>query len=186
MPKQSRSQEKDMFNVDRLFSAMTTATLVLEILALIVLVAAGVGYLLVLTGYYDLIITSLDLTVLVFLFGGGITFFVLIGFLGFFLRIHKGVKRFVLGDGVGHVVTASREGRTILILYAGSILFFFIASGYGFYLLWKYYVKIIFVTESIFVPLIIAAVGLIVTCLVAQVISAGVSRYAARVARDIQ
>ena len=186
MPKQSGSQGKDTFNVDRLFSVMTTATLVIELLACIMLIAAGVGYLLVLTGYYDIITANIDLTVLVFLVGGGITFFVLIGFLGFFLRVQGGVKRFVLGDGIGRIVTASREGTTILVLYAGSIIFFFIASGYGFYLLWKYYIKIIFQAESLFMPFIIAAIGLIITCFVAQLISAGVSRYAARVARDIK
>lgn len=186
MPKQSRSEGKDMFNVDRLFSVMTTATIIIEIVACIVLIGAGVGYLLVLTGYYDIIAANIDLFILLFLLGGGITFFILIAFIGFFIRIQDNVKRFVLADGIGHVVTASREGRIILVLYAGSILFFFIASGYGFYLLWKYYIKIIFQTESIFVPLMIAAVGLILTCLVAQVISAGVSRYAARVARDIE
>ena len=186
MPKQSRSEEKDVFNVDRLFSVMTTATLVIELLACIVLIGAGVGYLLVLTGYYDIISANTDLFVLLFLVGGGITFFILIGFLSVFIRIQDNVKRFVLGGGIGQVVTASREGRVILVLYAGSILFFFIASGYGFYLLWKYYIKIIFQTQSLFIPIMIAAVGLILTCLVAQVISAGVSRYAARVARDIQ
>lgn len=186
MPKQSGSEGKDTFNVDRLFSVMTTATLVIELLACIVLIIAGVGYLLVLTGYYDIITANIDLLVLLFLVGGGIIFFIFIGFLGFFLRVQGGVKRFVLGDGIGHVVTSSREGTSILVLYAGSIVFFFIASGYGFYLLWKYYIKIIFQTESIFMPFIIAAIGLIITCLVAQLISAGVSRYAARVAREIQ
>ncbi|MFX1476133.1 MAG: hypothetical protein ACFFCO_11740, partial [Promethearchaeota archaeon] len=110
MPKQSRSEGKDMFNVDRLFSVMTTATIIIEIVACIVLIGAGVGYLLVLTGYYDIIAANIDLFILLFLLGGGITFFILIAFIGFFIRIQDNVKRFVLADGIGHVVTASREG----------------------------------------------------------------------------
>lgn len=181
MPKQSSESERGI-NLDRLFAGATTATFIVELLAILVLIGSIVGYILVLTGIWDLIKTSPDVITFLLLIGGAIAFAIFMVFIGVFIRFHSRVKGVVVGKGIGRIATTSREGKTILTLFAFSVVFFFLAGCYAIYLLWKYYLlSLVLLFNSIYPSIILVAIAVIVVCLMVQGLATAVSRYAARV-----
>jgi len=181
----SGQESESMINIDRLLGATTTATFVLELLALLVLIGALVGYTLVFTGVWDVIKQNTDLVVFLLLVGAALAFFIFMAFFGFFTKFHGRVRSFIVGSGVGRVVTTSREGRIIISLFAMAVVFFFAASCYGYYLLWKSILIPYYSGNSIYPPIAWAALGVILACLVAQVSAAAVSRYASRLLHQL-
>jgi len=173
-----QESSESMINVDRLLGATTTATFVLELLAILVLIGSLVGHALVVTGIWDIIKPNTDLVVFLLLVGAAIAFFIFMAFFGFFTRFHGRVRSFIVGPGVGRVITTSREGRIIISLFAMAVVFFFAASCYGYYLLWKSILIPYYGGGSSYAPIAWAALGVILACLVAQVSAAAVSRYA--------
>lgn len=175
----SSSASEGRINLDRLFSGATTATFVIQLLALLILIGAIVGYLFVITGIWDLIKNNQDIIIFLLLIGGAVAFGIFMGFFGFFIRSHGRVKRFVLGDGIGKIVTDSRDGQIIIGLFAFSVVFFFMAGLYAIYLLWKYILTDIWIiTGSIYPPIIFVTLAIIIMCLMVQVAARIVSRYA--------
>jgi hypothetical protein len=186
MPKHSSRESKGNFNIDRLFNGATTATFVIELLSILVLIGAIVGYLLRVTGIWDLIKYNTDIIVFLLLIGGAIAFAIFMVFLGFFLRFHGRVQKFVIGSGIGRVEFASREAQMILTMFAFSVVFFFIAGVYGVYLLWRYIlIPFFFTGENIFPAIIIATLAVLVVCLMVQAAAAAASRYAAGIVRRL-
>jgi hypothetical protein len=181
MSKQSASSSQGKISLDRLFAGAATATFVMELLATLVLIGAIVGYLLVISGVWNVIKYNTDIVIFLLLVGGAIAFAIFIAFFGFFSRFHGRVKYFVVGKGIGHIATASREGRMILTLFAFSVVFFFAAGCYGVYLLWKYILVPLFYAVSIYPLIIFAVLALILVCLMVQAAASVVGRYAARV-----
>jgi hypothetical protein len=182
-------EEKRHINLDRLFAGATTATFIIQLFSILVLIAASVGYLFVLTGIWDFIKTSpfgQDILVFLLLIGGAIAFAILMGFFGFFIRQHLRVKRFVLGEGIGRVTQGSRDGQVILSLFAIAIVFFTLAGLYAIYLLWKYLLLNLWIwTDSIYPSLIILAIAILVITFFNQLASRMVSRYATRTIKRI-
>ena len=183
------SEEKRHINLDRLFAGATTATFIIQLFAILVLIGACVGYLFVLSGIWEFIKTSpfgQDIPVFLLLIGGAIAFAILMAFFGFFIRSHLRVKRFVLGEGIGRVTSGSRDGQVILSLFAVAIVFFTLAGVYAIYLLWKYLLLDLWIiTDSIYPSLIILAVAILVITFLNQLASRMVSRYATRTIKRI-
>ncbi len=179
MPKESSAELKGRVNLDRLFSGATTGTFIIQLLTLLVLIAALVGYLLVLTGIWDLIRYNQDIIVFLMLIGGAAAFAIFMAFFGFFIRFHGRVKRFVLGDGIGRVTTGSRDGQIILMLFAFSVVFFVLAGIYAIYLLWKYLLPWLYsITSSIYPNIIVLCGAVLVVTVLVQLASRMVSHYA--------
>jgi hypothetical protein len=184
MSSQSESREKRHINLDRVFAGATTATFIIQLLAILVLIGSSVGYLFVLSGIWNFIKTSpfgQDILVLLLLIGGAVAFAILMKFFGFFIQSHLRVKRFVLGEGIGQVSRGSRDGRFILSMFAVAIIFFTLAGLYTIYLLWKYLLLDLWIaTDSIYPSLIILAIAILVITFLNQLASRMVSRYATR------
>jgi len=185
MVKQSSPEPQGRISLDRLFAGAATATFVIELLGVLVLIGAVVGYVLVISGVWDIIKTNTDIVIFLLLVGGAIAFAVFIAFFGFFSRFHGRVKGFVVGKGIGRIATGSTEGRTILSLFAFSVVFFFAAGCYGVYLLWKYILIPVFYASSIYLRVIFVVLAVILVCLMVQAAAAGVGRYAARVTKRL-
>ncbi len=179
MTKDSPADSKRGWNLDRLFSGATTGTFIIQLLSTLFLIGALVGYLLVLTGIWDLIRNYQDIVVFLILIGGAIAFAVFMFFFGFFIRFHGRVKRFVLGDGIGRVAAGSRDGQIILMLFAFSVVFFALAGIYAIYLMWKYILPLLYsITNSIYPNIIILCLTVLVVTGLIQLASRMVSLYA--------
>jgi hypothetical protein len=165
--------------MDRLFAGATTGTFIIQLLTLLVLIGACVGYLLVLTGIWNLMSGNPDIVIFLILIGGAIAFAIFIAFFGFFIRFHRRVKGFVLGEGIGKVTTGSRDGQVILSLFAFSVVFFALAGIYAIYLLWKYFLPYLYsITSSIYPNVIVLCLAVLVVTLMIQLASRMVSGYA--------
>lgn len=176
---QSSSEQKSRINMDRLFAGATTGTFIIQLLTLLVLIAAFVGYLLVITGIWDLISGNTDIVIFLMLIGGAIAFAIFIAFFGFFIRFHSRVKGFVLGEGIGKVTTGSRDGQVILTLFSFSVVFFSLAGLYAIYLIWKYFLPYLYsITSSIYPNVIVLCLTVLFVTLLIQLASRMVSGYA--------
>lgn len=165
--------------MDRLFAGATTGTFIIQLLTLLVLIAAFIGYLLVITGIWDLISGNTDIVIFLMLIGGAIAFAIFIAFFGFFIRFHSRVKGFVLGEGIGKVTTGSRDGQIILTLFSFSVVFFALAGLYAIYLLWKYFLPYLYsITSSIYPNIIVLCLAVLVVTALIQLASRMVSGYA--------
>lgn len=186
MSKKPSTESKRGLNLDRLFAGATTGTFIIQLLTLLVLIAAAVGYFLVLTGIWDLIKDSQDIVVFLILIGGAIAFAVFMLFYGFFLRFHGRMKRFVLGKGIGEVTTGSRDWQVVLTLFAFSVVFFALAGIYAIYLIWKYFLPVLYlVTGSIYPNIILLCLAVLVITGLIQLASRMVSRYAQNIIERI-
>ncbi|MFX1300540.1 MAG: hypothetical protein ACFFDE_06330 [Promethearchaeota archaeon] len=179
MATQSASEQKSRINLDRLFAGATTGTFIIQLFALLVLIGAFVGYLLVITGIWDFISGNTDIVIFLMLIGGAIAFAIFIAFFGFFIRFHNKVKGFVLGEGIGKVTTGSRDGQVILTLFSFSVVFFALAGLYAIYLLWKYFLPYLYsITSSIYPNIIVLCLAVLIVTLLIQLASRMVSGYA--------
>jgi len=178
--------------MDRVFGAIASGTFALQLISLLVLLAAGVVFLLITSGIWGAAATNIDLLIFFLLLGGGISFLIFIWLLGFFLRFHQRVRRFIIGGGVGRVESGTPTATTILILFGGAILFIFCAGIYGYYLIWKNllrpwgdaFLASYGMSGNLFYELgltaVYVALGIIIICLIAQLLSAAINRYAGR------
>ena len=178
--------------MDRVFGAIASGTFALQLISLLILLGAGLVFLLITTGIWGATASNTDLLIFFLLLGGGAAFLIFIWLLGFFLRFHQRVRRFIIGSGVGRVESGSPAATTILILFGGAILFIFCAGIYGYYLVWKYILKpwgdgflaSYGMGGNLFYELGLTAVyialGTIIICLIAQLLSAAINRYAGR------
>lgn len=186
MPKKSPSETTSKINLDRLFSGATTATFVIQLLTLLILIGAVVGYILVITGIWDFIKFYQDIVVFLLLIGGAAAFVIFMAFFGAFIRFHGRVRRFVIGEGIGRVAYESRDGQFILTLFAFSIIFFALAGIYAIYLLWKYILPWLYsLTTSIYPNIIVLAIAVIFVTFMIQLASRAVSHYAQNIVARI-
>jgi hypothetical protein len=186
LSKDSSDQSKRGVNLDSLFSKATTGTFTVQLLAILVLIGAFVGYVLVLTGIWDLIKYNQDIVVFLILIGCAIAFAVFMLFYGFFVRFHGRVERFVLCKGIGEVTAGSRDGQLILSLFAFSSVFFTLAGIYAIYLLWKYLLPWLYsITNSIYPNIIVLCLAVLVVTVLIQLASRMVGSYARNVIERI-
>ncbi|MFW9830952.1 MAG: hypothetical protein ACFFD8_04190 [Candidatus Thorarchaeota archaeon] len=189
--------EKKTFDWDRVFGAIASGTFGAQLVALLVLLAAAIVFLLMLTGIWGIGIANFDIFIFFILLGFGCSFLVFIWALGFFLRFHRRVRRFLVGGGVGDVEADDPSTKTILALFAISVLFVLVAGIYGFYLLWKYFLVdlgatflayfgltgVFFYEFGLFI--VFLAVGVIFIALLMQLLTAAINRYAGRLVEGV-
>ncbi len=130
--------EKKPFDWDRVFGAIASGTFGLQLISLLILLAASIVFLLMFLGIWGIAIANFDIFIFFVLLGFGFSFLVFIWLLGFFLRFHRRVRKFLVGGGVGDVEADDPASKTILTLFAIAVLFVLVAGIYGYYLLWKY------------------------------------------------
>ncbi len=171
-------------NLSRLFSGATTATFIIQLLTILVLIGALVGYALWLVGVWALIRDNQDIIIFLLLVGGAVAFAIFMLFFGFFIRTHGRVKHFVLGEGIGAITGG--DGQIILMLFAFSVVFFTLAGIYAIYLLWKYLFPYLFsITNSIYPNIIILCIAILVVTGIIQLATRMVSRYAQNIVKRI-
>jgi hypothetical protein len=184
MTNESSPETKRVLNLTRLFAGAATATFIIQLLTLLVLIGALVGYGLVLTGIWDLIKYNQDIIIFLILIGGAIAFAIFMLFFGFFIRSHSRVKRFVLGKGIGDIVGG--DGQIILMLFAFSVVFFSLAGIYAIYLLWKYFLPWLYsITSSIYPNIILLSIAVLIVTGLIQLATRMVSLYAQNIVERI-
>lgn len=187
---------KRTVNWDRIFGGIASATFALQLISLMILVAAGLVFMLMITGLFTVIMTNIDFLILLVLIVGGISFLIFIGLLGFFLNTHGRIRRFLVGRGVGHVDADSRATKTILGLFGVSIILVLSAGVYSFYLMWKYFLdpwgsnflsSYGLVGNFIYeygILIVFLAVGVIFVCIIMQLLTAVVNRATDRLVKS--
>lgn len=190
-------KEKKPFDWDRVFGAIASGTFGAQLVSLLVLLAATIVFLLMLTGIWGIGIANFDIFIFFILLGFGCSFLVFIWALGFFLRFHRRVRRFLVGGGIGDVEADDPATRTILTLFAISVLFVLVAGIYGFYLLWKYFLAdfgamflayfgltgVFFYEFGLFI--VFMAISIIFVALLMQLLTAAINRYARRLVEGV-
>ncbi len=191
------SHEKRVINWDRIFGGIGSVTFALQLLSFIVLLGAGVVFLLMLTGIWQILVANDDIFIFVLLLGGGFVFLLFVWLLGVFLRFHRRVRKFIVGPGVGHIDADDSATKTVLTLFAISTLFVLVAGIYGYYLLWKYFLQpwgtawlatmgltgTLLYEIGLFVVFI--ALGVIIITLIMQMLTLAINRYTGRLVASI-
>ncbi len=179
---------KQMVNWDRIFGGIASATFALQLVSVMILIAAGIVFLMMITGLFTFFMTNVDFLILLVLIVGGISFLIFIGLLGFFLNTHIRIRKFLIGRGVGDIDADSRATKTILGMFAVSIIFVLSAGVYGFYLIWKYFLdpwgagflaSYGLVGNFIYewgMLIVFLSVGVIFVCIIMQLLTAVVNR----------
>lgn len=188
----THNSNKRSFDWDRVFGAIASGTFGAQLVSLLILLAAMIVFLLMFTGLWGLGIANLDIFILFVLLGVGFSFLVFIWLLGFFLRFHRRVQRFIVSGGVGDVEADDPATKTILTLFAVAVLLVLCAGIYGYYLFWKHFLVYwgaaflaTFGVTGIFfyefgILLVFIAFGVIVVCFLVQLLTAAINRYAGR------
>ncbi len=188
----TNSEEKRSIDWDRVFGGIASVTFGLQLLSFLILLGAGIIFLLMLSGIWIILVANDDILIFILLLGGGFTFLLFVWLLGVFLRFHGRVRRFIVGRGVGQIDADDSATKTVLTLFAISTLFVLVAGIYGYYLVWKYllqpwgaaWLNLMGLTGSLFyeIGLIIVfiALGVIITTLIMQILTLAINRYTGR------
>ena len=186
------TQEKRTIDWDRIFGGIASVTFGLQLISFLILLGAGIIFLLMLSGIWGILVASEDIFIFVLLLAGGFTFLLFVWLLGVFLRFHRGVRRVIVGRGVGHIDADDSATKTVLTMFAISTLFVLVAGIYGYYLLWKYSLQpwgaswltslgltgILFYEIGLLIVFI--ALGIIVITLIMQFLTLAINRYTGR------
>lgn len=191
------NEEKRSINWDRIFGGIASVTFGLQLLAFLVVLGAGIVFVLMLSGIWGMLVANEDVFIFVLLLGGGFAFLLFVWLLGIFLRFHRGVRRFIVGQGVGHIDADDSATKTVLTLFAISTLFVLVAGIYGYYLLWKYILQpwgtawlasmgltgILFYEIGLLIVFI--ALGVIIITLIMQALTLLINRYTGHLVTSI-
>jgi hypothetical protein len=191
------NEEKRSINWDSVFGGIASVTFGLQLLSFLVLLGAGIVFLLMLSGIWGILVANEDIFIFILLLGGGFAFLLFVWLLGVFLRFHRGVRKFIVGPGVGHIDTDDSATKTVLTLFAISTIFVLVAGIYGYYLLWKYILQpwgaswlastgltgILFYEIGLLIVFI--ALGIIIITLVMQILTLAINRYTGRLVSSI-
>ena len=186
------TQEKRTIDWDRIFGGIASVTFGLQLISFLILLGAGIIFLLMLSGIWGILVASEDIFIFVLLLAGGFSFLLFVWLLGVFLRFHRGVRRVIVGRGVGHIDADDSATKTVLTMFAISTLFVLVAGIYGYYLLWKYFLQpwgaswltslgltgILFYEIGLLIVFI--ALGIIVITLIMQFLTLAINRYTGR------
>jgi hypothetical protein len=191
------SQEKRTIDWDRIFGGIASVTFALQLLSFIVLLGAGIVFLLMLSGIWSILVANDDIFIFVLLLGGGFVFLLFVWLLGVFLRFHRRVRKFIVGEGVGHIDADDSSTKTVLTLFAISTLFVLVAGIYGYYLLWKYLLQpwgaawlaamglTGILLYEIGILIVFIALGIIIITLIMQILTLSINRYTGRLVASI-
>ncbi len=190
--------QKRQINWDRVFGGIGSVTFGAQLLSILILIAAGLVFLLMITGIWSVALANFDILIFFLLLAGGFSFLIFIWLLGFFLRFHRRIQRFIVGKGLGHIDAGEAASKTILTLFAVVVLFVLVAAMYGYYLIWKYVLDpwgVGFLTSwglsGIFLYefgllIVWLAFGCIIITFVMQLLSAAINRYVDRLVGGIK
>lgn len=188
----TKTEEKRSINWDSVFGGIASVTFGLQLLSFLILLGAGIIFLLMLSGIWSILVANEDIFIFVLLLGGGFTFLLFVWLLGVFLRFHRRVRRGIIGRGVGHIDADDSATKTVLTLFAISTLFVLVAGIYGYYLLWKYFLQpwgaswltsmglagILFYEIGLLIVFI--AMGVIIITFIMQILTLAINRYTGR------
>jgi hypothetical protein len=190
-------------NFDRVFGGIASVTFAVQLISVLIIGFAGAMYLFIWTGILDPLLANTDLLILVLLITAGVAFIIFIGLLGFFLRSHVRVRRFIVGGGVGPIEVDTGSTKTILLLFGGAVFFILLAGIYAYYLFWKYllnpwgtgFINTYIVANPNLSPnlfiwqiglyVVYIAIGAVVICLLLQILSAAINRYTRRLVEAV-
>lgn len=193
----ANKEKKRTFDWDRVFGSIASGTFGAQLVSLLVLLAATIVFLLMLSGLWGIAIANFDIFIFFVLLGFGFSFLLFIWLLGFFLRFHRRVRKFIIGGGVGGIEADDPASKTILALLAIAVLFVLVAGFYGYYLFWKYILSpwgiaflasfgltgVFFYELGLFIVFI--ALGIIIIAIIMQILTAAINRYAGRLVASI-
>ncbi|MFX1565107.1 MAG: hypothetical protein ACFFCH_03870 [Promethearchaeota archaeon] len=191
------NEEKRSINWDRVFGGIASVTFGLQLLACLVLLGAGIVFVLMFGGIWEILVANEDIFIFILLLGGGFAFLLFVWLLGVFLRFHRSVRRFIVGPGVGRIDADDSATKTVLTLFAISTLFVLVAGIYGYYLLLKYMLQpwgaawlasmgltgILFYEIGLLIVFI--ALGIIIITLIMQILTLAINRYTGRLVSSI-
>ncbi|MFX1562456.1 MAG: hypothetical protein ACFFDP_04030 [Promethearchaeota archaeon] len=187
---------KRTVNWDRIFGGIASATFALQLISIMILVAAGIVFVMMISGLFYFFMTNIDFLILLLLIVAGLSFLIFIVLLGFFLNTHIRIRGFLIGRGVGDVDADSSATKTILGMFAISIIFVLSAGVYSFYMIWKYFLDpwgVNFLTSYGLVGnfiyewgilIVFLAVGVIYVCIIMQLLTAVVNRVTDRLVKS--
>ncbi|MDO8125069.1 MAG: hypothetical protein Q6364_11905 [Candidatus Hermodarchaeota archaeon] len=190
-------EEKRSFDWDRVFGGIGSITFGLQLLSFLILLGAGIVFLLMLSGIWGYLVANEDIFIFVLLLAGGFAFLVFVWLLGIFLRFHRGVRKFIVGQGVGDIDADDSATKTILALFAISVLFVLVAGIYGYYLFWKYildswgvaWLASMGLTGVFFYEIglltVWIALGVIIITFIMQILTLAINRYAGRLVASV-
>jgi hypothetical protein len=190
------TEQKRTIDWDRVFGGIASVTFGLQLISFLILLGAGIIFLLMLSGIWGILVANEDIFIFVLLLGGGFTFLLFVWLLGIFLRFHRGIRKAIVGRGVGHIDADDSATKTVLTMFAISTLFVLVAGIYGYYLLWKYFLQpwgaswltsmglagILFYEIGLLIVFI--AIGVIIVTLIMQFLTLAISRYTDRLVRS--
>jgi len=187
---------KRTVNWDRIFGGIASATFALQLISIMILVAAGIVFVMMISGLFYFFMTNIDFLILLLLIVGGLSFLIFVVLLGFFLKTHIRIRSFLVGRGVGNVDADSPATKTILGLFAGSIIFVLLAGVFSFYMIWKYFLDpwgVNFLTSYGLVGnfiyewgilIVFLAVGVIYVCIIMQLLTTLINRVTDRLVKS--
>ena len=193
----TNTEEKRSIDWDRVFGGIASVTFGLQLLSFIILLGAGIIFLLMLSGIWGILVANEDIFIFFLLMAGGFVFLLFVWLLGVFLRFHRRVRKGIVGQGVGYIDADDSATKTVLALFAISTLFVLVAGIYGYYLLWKYLLYpwgsswlasmglsgILFYELGLLIVFI--ALGVIIITLVMQILTLLINRYTGRLVASI-
>ncbi len=191
------TDEKRSINWDRVFGGIASVTFGLQLLSFLVLLGAGLVFLLMLSGIWGILMANEDIFIFVLLLGGGFAFLLFVWLLGVFLRFHRKIRRFIIGRGLGDIDADDSTTKTVLTLFAISTIFVLVAGVYGYYLLWKYILQswgatwlaslgltgILFYEFGLLIVFI--AIGVIIITFVMQILTLVINRYTGKLVASV-
>jgi hypothetical protein len=172
--------EDYLFDIGSLFRSSATVTFVVEIMAVIVMLAS-------LAGFYsqDLLPgLSQDLQILLFLVGAIAIIIVFLGAISVFIRFSRRISNAVIGPGIEKVSLNAPRVKTVVILYGVLVALMGITGIYIWYLIQKNILDAI-VAGDLFLQIFSYALGAFVIALLVQIIIAAIGRSATKVIIEV-
>ena len=171
------------FDVGGLFRGTATITFVVEILTAIMMLGAGVAYLISRPGGFIEELNE-DLAIFLLMIASMITLFFFLGAIGFFLRFNRKIQGAVIGKGIGTVDMNKPRVKTVVILYGLAVGLILIMGMYGYWLAWKYYLSILS-ASSLSYLIFSLSLGAFILALLVQIIVIAIGRTATTVIEKI-
>jgi len=129
--KPDRSEEP---YVRRVFGFAVTVTFGLELVSTLMIVGSIVSFLVSESGVLQIL--SLEIQLLLLLVASGIAFLVIIVFAGFFIRENESLQEKILTPKIFSLSRVTYEAKALLFLFGMALVLFCTAGVYGYYLLW--------------------------------------------------
>lgn len=172
--------EDYLFDIGSLFRTSATVTFVIEIVAVIVMLASLAGY----YGQNLLPGLSQDFQILLFLVGAIAIIIVFLAAISFFIRFSRRISNAVIGPGIEKVSLNAPRVKTVVILYGVLVALMGITGIYIWYLIQKNILDL-YIAGDLFLLIFTYALGALVISLLIQIIIAVVGRSSTKVIIEV-